>query len=175
MSPKTESNAKPSAKRSSRKRKIARVQSIDTLVGAHPDSLRDIYESGSAYDPTANREMESRLLAIDALQGAYMLTRPLVVKAARSWLPWRGTRFESGGTAGEQLLAAGRRWRFSTTAAPSRLDGVPTLRLCYANLGNPGWVAGLEQELRYVGDQVAIGPVFRGSSSVPIAWTGLSG
>lgn len=160
-------------KRSARRRQIAHIPSLSLLVGAHPEGLRDIYQAGKPFDPCGVAEASPRLLAIDSLQPAFMLTRPLVRQLSQ-WLPWRSTRFESGGTAGEQQLLAGRRLRFSASAHASRVDGADTLTLRFAALDNPSWLAGLEQELRQVGDAVAMGPLYRAGGTQPIAWTGLS-
>ncbi len=159
-------------KRRSRTRKIASINSLEVLLGAHPDGLRDIYESGTPFDPTNSGAVETRLLAVNALQSAFMLTRPLVKALGRGGFLLRGTTFESGGTAGAQQFTGGA-LRFAAELATSRLDSRPALIMRYASLGNPTLVENWQQELRRVGQSVVIGPLFSGGSHLASAWIGL--
>ncbi len=172
MSHTTTTDNKRAHLRRARQRKIARIDSLERLVGSHPDALRDIYAAAPPFDPRCATETAPRLLAVPSLRAGYMLTRPLVVALSKGWMPWRTTRFESGGTAGQQGFVLGGALRFSAAAEPSRLDERPTLRLSFADLGNNRMLSKFEQELRWVGDTVAMGPLFRGNGRTPLAWLG---
>jgi len=162
----------------SRRRVIARVQSLDALVGAHPDALRDIYEVGSPADPAAlGAAPRGRLLAVQSLTPIFALTRPLVRTVAHHLLPWRGKRFESGGTAGRNQLLRWQLFRFHCEVGASDLDGQPTLVLRYDGLGNPWPISQVVDELRQVGDGITIGPAslqIGGSSPHLLGWWGLT-
>lgn len=149
------------AQRRARKRVIAKVRSLDVLVGGHPDALADIYGGGEPLDPTALGPARGRLLAVEPLAEAYMLTKPLVQLASRIG-PWRGKRFERGGTAGKDMLFNLQAFRFRCEVGASAIDGEDTLRLSYDGLGNPWPVKHTSCELRRVGDTVAIGPAWLG-------------
>jgi hypothetical protein len=133
-----------------------KVASVETLVGAHPDALRDIYASGTPADPTALGSPRGRLCSLEPLAAAYALTRPVVVALSRI-APWQGKLFESGGTSGRNLLLGRPVLRFSCEAAESELDGRPTLAMRYDGLGNPAPFRRVVDELRVVGEGVALG------------------
>ncbi len=158
------------AKRGGRARVIARVRSLESLVGAHPDAMRDIYESGAPLDPTELGEVNGQLLSVDGLADTFMLTQPLV-KLASKLDPWRGKRFERGGTAGKDMLLNLKAFRFRCEIGASALDSKDTLRLSYDGLGNPWPVRDTLCELRRVGDTTAIGPTWVGSRL--LLWWGL--
>jgi hypothetical protein len=149
------------AKRRTRARVIAKVQSLEMLVGGHPDAMRDIYASGTPLDPTELGEAPGRLLTVEPLADTYMLTKPLVELASRID-PWRGKRFERGGTAGKDLVFSLQAFRFRCEVGRSEIDGEDTLRLTYDGLGNPWPVSRTRCELRRVGETTAIGPAWLG-------------
>ncbi|MBW2453506.1 MAG: hypothetical protein JRI68_03300 [Deltaproteobacteria bacterium] len=168
----------PSPRQPSRRRKIARVQSLDSLVGAHPDALRDIYEAGSPADPgELGAKPRGRLLAVEPLVPIFALTRPLVRVVAQHLLPWKGKVFETGGTAGRNRVLRWQLFRFHCEVEASALDGQPTLVLRYDGLGNPWPLPHVVDELRRVGDGVAIGPAslaVGGAQPRVLAWWGLT-
>ncbi len=149
-------------RRRTRARAIAQVRSLETLVGAHPDAMRDIYEDGSALDSTELGHTPGRLLAVAPLAETFMLTKSLVKLASRID-PWRGKRFERGGTAGKDILLNMQAFRFRCEIGASEIDGQDTLLLRYRGLGNPWIVQHASCELRRVGPTTAIGPAWLGS------------
>ncbi|RLB60409.1 MAG: hypothetical protein DRI90_13780 [Deltaproteobacteria bacterium] len=162
---------------SSGRRAMAPITSLESLVGAHPDALRDIYGAGSAADPSELQgQPRGLLLGVELLAPVYALTRPLVRTVAHHLLPWRGKVFESGGTAGLNRVFRWRLFRFHCEVADSELDGRPTLVLRYDGLENPWPISRVVDELRLVGDGVAIGPVSVIIRSAPklLGWWGLS-
>jgi len=144
-------------KRASRARRMATVEAVDTLVGAHPVALRDLYQDGTQVDATLlGGERPARILAIEPLEPAFFLTRRLV-RSASKLMPWRGKRFESGGTAGRDLILGKPAFRFRVEVGPSALDGRPTLRLAYDGLKNPWPISTRVDEMRRVGETIAVG------------------
>jgi len=161
--------------RQSSKSTVVHVSTLDSLLGAHPTALRDIYREGSPADPsTLASRLDGRILAVEPLAKAHMLGRPLLSLAARV-MPWRGKVFESGGTAGVNRLLSGHAFRFHCEGATSLLDGRPTLRIAYNGLKNPRLVERVVDELRMVGPGVGIGPMFLKTGNEPklLLWWGL--
>ncbi len=155
-------------------RTMARVQSLKSLVGAHPDALHDIYAAGQCADSTKFDGMvRGRILAVERLASVFMLTRPLVQLYSRI-TPWRGKVFESGGTSGCDRIGRWTPHRFRCEAGDSLVDGKPTLFFHYNDLGNPWPMSTRIDELRAVGESVAIGPVFTSSNAKPVLWWGLA-
>ncbi len=145
------------SKRASRARRMATVDAVETLVGAHPVALRDLYQEGTPVDATLlGGEHPARLLAVEPLEPAFFITRALV-RGASEIMPWRGKRFESGGTAGRDLILGRPAFRFRCEVGPSALDGRPTLRLAYDGLKNPWPVSTRVDEMRRVGETIAVG------------------
>ncbi|MBM4374183.1 MAG: hypothetical protein FJ095_03790 [Deltaproteobacteria bacterium] len=157
---------------------MATVTSLDGLVGGHPEALRDIYLSGAPCDPVGLGCTRGRLLAFEPLARVHLLVRPLVAGVARSLSPWEGKDFESGGTAGANLILGRRTLRFRCEAGSSRLDGLPTLLLSHDGLDNAWPGDRLADELREVGPGVLLGPLLwresRSHDVTPILWWGLS-
>lgn len=163
-----------SFKRGSRVRTFATVKSLESLVGAHPDALREIYASGKPADPTTFEGLlPGRLLSVESLSltKVFLLARPVVRLTSRV-LPWEGKRFESGGTFGSDVMFGRDTLRFRCEIGDSKVDGEPTLMMPYEGLGNPWPFTGGWDELRKVGDGVAIGPGFYTASGVDV-WYGL--
>lgn len=161
-------------KKGSRVRTIAAVKRLEDLVTAHPDALREIYASGKPADPTTfDGFLPGRLLTVESfsLSEIYMLARPAVRLISRL-LPWQGKRFESGGTFGTDVVLGRDTMRFRCELGDSKVDGQPTLVMPYDGLGNPWPFTSGFDELRKVGEQVAIGPGFYTSRGVDI-WYGL--
>jgi hypothetical protein len=161
----------------SRRRAMPRIESLESLVGAHPDALRDIYGAGDPADPgKLQGQPQGLLLGIEPLAPIFALTRPLVRTVAHHLLPWKGKVFESGGTAGINRVLRWRMFRFHCEVADSQLDGRPTLVLRYDGLDNPWPISRVVDELRLVGDGIAIGPVSLTTQSTTklLGWWGLS-
>ncbi len=156
-----------------RVRTIATVSSLDQLVGGHPGALRDLYYSCEPADPSALGERAGRVLAIESLAAAHLALRPLIVAAARHLSPWSGKVFETGGTAGTDLVLGRPRFRFQSEIAPSRFDGEPALVLRYRELGNPWPVRHMTAELRTVAGGVHLGATFWRDEVEPLLWWGL--
>ena len=157
-------------KKSRRVFAMARVQSLESLVGAHPDALRDLYAEGKPADPSRLQGLiGARLLAFEPLTGAFAVTRPLVQLYSRI-TPWKGKAFEPGGTAGADQVARFRTHEFRCEQGPSLLDGEPTLLFRYEN--NPWPMSKRIDELRMVSDTVAVGPIFGLSTHKPLLWWG---
>jgi hypothetical protein len=160
------------------RRIVTQVSSLSEVVGAHPEALRKIYQTGRPADPAElGSAPRGRILAIDPMEPAYMLTRPLVELLARDWMPWKGKEFELGGNEGANILLGRRVARFRTEIAPSDIDGQLTLSLSYADpaFKNPWPVSAIRDELRTIASGVAIGPAFFESRGrrVPWLWFGL--
>jgi hypothetical protein len=141
-------------------RTVATIRSLDQLLGAHPHALHDVYASGIPADPCRLGERRGRLLNLEHVVPAHAATRPLVVAIAKHLSPWQGKAFESGGTAGRDLVFGRALFRFHSEVAASSLDGQPTLVLRYDGLDNPWPVSRIVDELRGVGEGIAIGPAF---------------
>jgi hypothetical protein len=163
-----------SFKRGARVRTIASVRSLESLVGTHPDALRDIYGAGAPADPTTfSGLLRGRLLAVEAfsLSEIFLLARP-AVRLGSQLLPWDGKRFESGGTSGCDVFLGRDALRFRCELGDSKLDGEPTLVMTFDGLGNPSMFDNTLDELRKVGDRVLIGPGSQSGRKVDV-WFGL--
>lgn len=163
-----------SAGRRSGNQRVTKVESLDALVGAHPDALRDLYGAGEPADATALGGLRrGRLLTVEPLEGAFVLTRPLVRALSRFGL-FAGKTFESGGTAGRDHFARRDRFRFRCEVGPSLLDGRPTLVMRYDGLGNPWPISACVDELRAVsGVGVGLTAVSPGRRARVAFWWGL--
>jgi hypothetical protein len=157
-------------KRGRRVPTLGRVQSLESLVGAHPDALRDLYAAGKLVDPSRlDGLLEARLLAFEPLTGAFAVTRSLVQLYSRI-TPWKGKVFEAGGASGADQVARFSTHRFRCVEGASLLDGEPTLSFHYDQ--NPWPMSKRVDELRSVGDGVALGPIFVLSATRPLLWWG---
>lgn len=160
------------------RRLVTPIESLSVLVGAHPDALLEIYGQARATDPAELGDApRGRLLA--AVPGAdlFLLTRPIFRGLATDLLPWRGKVFDHGGNSGQNVVFGQRMLRFSAEVGPSVIDGRPALILDYgvAAYHNPWPVRALRDELRTVGEGIAIGPaVLTGVGEArPLFWFGL--
>ncbi|XXX79765.1 hypothetical protein WMF30_13425 [Sorangium sp. So ce134] len=144
------------------RRMITQVSTLDSLIGAHPDALRQIYRAGKPADPAELGDApRGRMLALQPTAEVHLATRPLIRALASDWLPWKGNEFDHGGNSGTNLVFRSKVCRFKARLAPSELDGEPTLALTYGEkaFGNPWPVSALKDELRTVATGLAIGPV----------------
>ncbi|WP_437488629.1 hypothetical protein WME75_09125 [Sorangium sp. So ce1014] len=142
--------------------RFTQVTSLDSLIGAHPDALRQIYGTGTPADPAELGDApRGRLLALQPTAGVHLATRPLIRALASSWMPWKGNEFDHGGNSGTNVVLGSKVCRFKAQLVPSELDGEPTLALTYGEkaFGNPWPVSAFKDELRTVSTGVAIGPV----------------
>jgi len=153
--------------------------SLAPLVGAHPDALRALFAKGRAADPAElGDHPHGRLLAFGEGEGVFLALRPIVRVVSHSLLPWEGKTFDHGGNSGKSVILGRQVFRFHAEVAASALDGQPALVLSHAEPAhkNPWPVRAIVEELRAVGDGVAIGPVWlRGASASPrlLGWFGL--
>lgn len=160
------------------KRLVTQVESLDSIVGAHPDALFEIFAEGRATDPAElGPAPRGRFLAIVPGADVFLVTRPLMRALATDHLPWRGKVFDHGGNSGQNIVFGRKAFRFHAEVGASALDGRPALVLDYspAAHGNPWPVRALRDELRTVGDGVAIGPAFLVGRGAPrtLLWFGL--
>lgn len=156
------------------RRVVTRVGSLDALVGSHPGALRKIYASGRPADPAELGERpRGRVLAIEPLQSVFLMVRPIVRALASDLLPWQGKVFDHGGNSGQNRVFGKQVLRFHAALEPSAIDGKPTLALRYDDpaFKNPWPVSAVVDELRSIGDGLAIGPaLMRGQL---LLWWGL--
>jgi hypothetical protein len=172
----TASEGAPDERRIRRKRDIAHVPSLAALLGAHPDALRDIYLAAEPADPTAFGRTRGLLLAVESLSSVHLLVRPAVRLLAGSFNPWRGVTFESGGTTGTNRVLGFDAIRFRCEVDRSELDGRPALVVRYGGFGHSWPIANVVDELRIVGDGIAIGPsMLSGPHGMSLlAWWGIT-
>ena len=161
------------------RRVVTQVESLNALVGGHPDALRKIYGAGRPTDPAELGDApRGRLLAFMPGADMFLVLRPLVRGLATDLLPWRGKVFDHGGNSGQNVVLGRRVYRFQAEGGPSEIDGEPALVLRYdaPAHGNPWPVRALKDELRTVGDGIAIGPAFfmGPTGAVPLLWFGLT-
>jgi hypothetical protein len=174
MTMQSEKQSEPSGGR----RVMVQVSSLDSVVGAHPDALREMYEAGKPADPAELGDTPRlRLLALAPLTGVHMAARPFVQALASGWAPVSGKEFDHGGNSGMNIVFGKKVCRFRAEVVPSELDGRPALALTYSDkaFGNPWPVSAMKDELRAVASGIALGPAFlawRGSQ-ILVLWFGL--
>ena len=155
-------------------RQKSTVTTLASLVGAHPDALRRLFDEGRPADPAELGDVtRGLLLSIAAPEDVFLAARPLVRAIASGPMPWKGKTFDHGGNSGQNLIFGKPRLRFRAEVAPSALDGKPALRLLYADaaFANPWLVRDTVDELRGVALGMALGPVlFHGRV---LGWIGL--
>jgi hypothetical protein len=154
-----------------RSRLATHVTSIDTLVGAHPDSLREIYERGEPATVDALGERpRGRLLTLVPTGAFHLLVRPLIQLLSTTFMPWEGIVFDHGGNGGANIVMGRETLRFRAERVASVIDGAPTLALTYPAMG---W---LRDEIRMVHEGIGLGVTFVhvAGRDVPIAWFGFS-
>src|SRR5262249_29977780 len=107
----------------------------------------------------------------------FLALRPLV-RVLSNDLPWDGKTFDHGGNSGTSVIFGRQVFRFRAEVGASELDGAPALLLSHAaeDHKNPWPIRAIVEELRAVGDGIAIGPVLlHGASASPriLCWFGL--
>jgi len=175
MSPRPSAKSSESATTSQPGWIMGPVRALDSLIGAHPAALLDLYREGRPIDSAElEGRLRGRMLGIP-VETAFMLMQPLVVLFARHIYPWRGKRFDAGGMGGHNFFVRGQGLRFRCEPAPSEIDGRPTLLILYDLPGNLWPVSRMVDELRFVGDTVMIGPssLRTRTGSLLFAWWGL--
>jgi len=160
------------------RRSVARIDSLSSLVGGHPDALRHIFGGGRPADSSELGDApRGRLLAFGLGANVFLALRPLLHALAGDLLPWRGKTFDHGGNSGQNLVLGRRVFRFQAEEGPSQIDGRPALVLTYDAPAheNPWPARAVRDELRAVGPGVAIGPVITsaGGAPFPLLWFGL--
>jgi hypothetical protein len=156
------------------KRRPSPVTTLASLVGAHPDTLRQLFADGRPADPAELGEVtRGLLLSIAASEDVFLAMRPIVRMLSSGPTPWKGKTFDHGGNSGQNLVFGKPRFRFRAEVAPSALDGEPALRLLYADpaFGNPWPLRDVSDELRSVAAGIAIGPVLH--QGRVLGWFGL--
>ena len=138
------------------------VTSLASLVGAHPDTLRQLFNEGRPADPAELGEVtRGLLLSVATPEDVFLAMRPIVRLISSGPTPWKGKTFDHGGNSGQNLVFGKPRFRFRAEVAPSAIDGKPALRLLYADpaFANPWPVRDVTDELRGVAPGIALGPV----------------
>lgn len=154
------------------KRLVTQVESLQALVGAHPDALEKVYRAGRATDPAElGPAPRGRFLSVTPGSDLFLLTRHVVRALASDLLPWRGKVFDHGGNSGQNVIFGRQVFRFQAEVGPSALDGRTALVLDYAAHPNPWPVRAIRDELRTVGRGIAIGPAWMHGRV--ILWFGL--
>jgi len=161
------------------RRPFMQVARLGDLLGAHPNALREYYLSGTLTDPAELGDSpRGLLLAVEPARDVHFLVRPLVNAIGRGPALWGGKAFDLDET-GSNIVLGRPAVRFTFATGPSEIDGQPALILRYDDpqLRNPWPARNLRDELRTVGDGIAIGPVlFSASASGErkvVVWFGL--
>jgi hypothetical protein len=158
---------------------LTRVTHLDELLGAHPGTLRTIYEAGHAAPPSdVVGSWRGRFLALEGGRDVASLMRPLF-QVLRGGSPlWQGKTFFADATAINHMLGQ-KLVRLGVEEAFSELDGAPTLSLRYdlPQHRNPWPIRNVRDELRIVAEGIALGPALfsatsRGRREV-LLWFGL--
>lgn len=165
------------------RRSVPKIDSLSSLVGAHPDALGRIFGDGRVTDPGELGDApRGRLLAFAPGADVFLVLRPLLRGLAGDLLPWRGKSFDHGGNSGQDVVLGRSVFRFQAESAPSQLDGLPALVLTYDGAAhkNPWPIRAVRQELRTVtvgSPAIAIGPVLvtLGGAKTALLWVGLEG
>jgi len=145
--------------------------SCEELVGAHADTLRDLFAGASPADPEDLGDApRGRLLGLHLSGDAHLLLRPVVRLVSKRLVPWQGIVFDHGGNAGANVMLGREVQRFKARIGPSRFDSKSSLVLSYDALGFP--LSALSDELRSLGSGTALGATYVGSKLV--AWFGLT-
>jgi hypothetical protein len=179
MSTGTETS-KAAAEGGSNRRVVTRAGSLEALIGSHPDALRKIYAAGRPADPGDLGDLpRGRVLAVEPLKSLFLLARPIVRALGNDFLPWQGKVFDHGGNSGMNRVFGKQVLRFHAEAGASAVDGKPTLILRYDDpaFGNPWPMKSVVDELRSIGEGLAIGPALFGAGDAQrvVLWWGLSG
>jgi hypothetical protein len=170
----TTTDARPGTGR----RIISQPASLNELVGAHPDALEHIYRQGKVADPAELGDApRGRFLALAQDAGVFMITRSIFAALGGDWMPWKGKEFDHGGNSGTNLVFGRRMARFRTEIAASEVDHQPTFALVYGDeaFKNPWPIRAIRDELRSIGDGLALGLAFIEwrRRRVPWSWFGL--
>jgi hypothetical protein len=159
---------------------VTPVRSLTTLVAAHPRALQSLFHAGSLAEPREVGEAPgARLLSIAdgtnlffGLRGTIRLVSSLLSPKA-----WTGKVFDHGGNSGRDVFFGKKLFRFHAEVGPSLFDGQPALILSYREPGyhNPWPFRSIRNELRMVGEGIAIGPslVERAGAPTVLFWFGL--
>lgn len=143
------------------KSRVVMTDHLERLVGGHPRALRDMFEAGRPASPAElGARPRGRLLTLETGEGSFLLLRPFSRLLGGAASPWEGKAFDQGGNGGTNVVLGRSLVRFRSEVAPSRLDGKPCLVLRYDEpaFGNPWPIRALVDELRAIGEGVAIGP-----------------
>ena len=146
------------------------VGSVDDLVGAHVDTLADLFLRGRP--PSAEalpKLLPGKFLNFAGSRAAHLLLRPATRLLSERVLSWNGIVLDHGGERGANRFGDREAVRFRVVAGASLLDAGPALLLLY---GEAPWpLSLLRDELRVVAPGVALGPTYFGDALV--GWFGL--
>jgi hypothetical protein len=146
------------------------VSTLDGLVGAHVDTLAEVFLRGAAVEPEELGELpRGLLLAVGGTEALHLALRPGVRALSRLFGVWDGIVFDHGGIAGANRFGGREALRFKVERGASRLDAGPALVLRYDDAPWP--LKGLRDELRLIAPGLAMGPAYLGDNVV--AWFGL--
>lgn len=152
---------------------------LDELIGGHPEALRALFKAGKATDPAElGPAPRGRLLTLEPTREFHFLVRPIVQALGRGFLPWEGKTFDLDGT-GDNLVLGRKTARFTFDTRASEVDGEPALVLRYDDPGHghPWPLRNVQDELRTIGEGLAIGPALfaaaAGGERKVILWFGL--
>lgn len=150
------------AKPQGQTRIATKFDDIRELVGAHPATLRAIFEQAPPTDPEELGDApRGLLLAFTGVDSLHLALRPLVRGLARGAEPvWQGLKFDHGGNSGENRVLGRTTMRFRAERAPSLCDGQPALVLSYDK--SPWPVRALRDELRTLSPGMALGATYVG-------------
>jgi hypothetical protein len=165
-----EDKTRPNAEKTGNDRAGAFRFSCDELVGAHTDTLRDMFAAAPPADPDDLGDApRGRLLGLQVTSDVHLMLRPVVKLVSQRLVPWQGIVFDHGGNAGANVIFGREVQRFRARVGASRFDAKPSLVLSYDALGWP--LSALSDELRSIGPGNALGATFVGNKLV--AWFGL--
>jgi hypothetical protein len=157
------------------------VRTLAALVGAPAKTVRAHYRRGEPAHVGELGTTNGVFLAIEPLSDAKIASavlRALASPIGRTLAPWKGKSFAADGGFGKNILYGFKAFGFRVEEGASALDGKPTTVLRYGARGtkNPPGVRLIVDELRRVGDGVAIGPMLLSIGKRPpivVAWFGL--
>jgi len=171
--------SQPSAAPEGRRARVVTAEHrLDALVGAHPRALLEMFSHGRPAVPVELGDApRGRVLSLDVGQSSFLFFRPLAMALGSDGQPWKGKVFDQGGNGGTNVVFGKQVARFRAEVGPSLLDGKPALVLRYDEpaFKNPWPLKAVIDELRAIGDGVAIGPALyqNGGGATPILWFGL--
>jgi len=156
-----------------------RVTHLDQLLGGHPAALRSIYEAGTAPAPEGLvGSWRGIFLALEAGRDVASLMRPIFQLLRGGGALWQGKTFFADATGVNRVLGQ-KLLRLGVETGFSELDGASTIVFRYdlPRHENPWPLRNMRDELRMIGDGIALGPVLfsatAGGRRDVVSWFGL--